>query len=78
MTFPKLCRTCKWSKEQENDFELRCFNPYVNSKDSWALAAKTAFAGTHCRSERELRWFAECGRKGVRWEPKVGLDIIKI
>lgn len=68
--FPKLCRDCKWSKARDDDFELRCFNPIVNSKDSWALSSKNIHAGTHCRSEREFRWFATCGMKGKQWEAK--------
>lgn len=68
--FPKLCRDCKWSVERDTDYELRCSNPQVNGKDAWALSSPGRHAGTHCRTERNIKWFAACGMKGKRWEAK--------
>lgn len=68
--FPVLCRDCKWAQERDSDFELRCFNPIVNSKDAWALSSKEIHAGTHCRTERNIKWFAACGMNGKQWEAK--------
>ena len=73
MTFPKLCRDCKWSQERESYSELYCFNPHVNASDAWALSSKEMHAGTHCHSERSrsfLDGFSECGKRGARWEAK--------
>ena len=67
---PKYCLECKWSKPQEYyEWNLKCVNPYVNAKDSWALAA-TKIEGSSARDEREKRYFAECGMKGKLWEQK--------
>ena len=66
----KLCKDCKWSQpDTHSSWNLRCVNVVVNKNDSWALASAT-FAGSDCRSERELRWFAACGIKGKQWEKK--------
>ena len=71
MTFPKLCRECKYAVLfEDRAWDLKCNNVYVNANDSWALASGQATAGTDCRSERERIWFAPCGKKGKRWEQK--------
>jgi len=66
----KLCRECKYSVESKGNFELRCANPYVNAKDSWALSQNSQYAHTHCRSERDGGIFTVCGMRGAKWEPK--------
>lgn len=73
--FPKLCRNCIYSTIRDNDWDLRCTNPVVNSNDPWALSSKEPLAGTSCRGEREVRWFAKCGMKGKLYEERLGLAI---
>lgn len=65
----KYCKDCKWSSTLPNEWNLRCVNPMVNSKDPWALSAPK-ISGTSCSAERQIRWFAECGINGNRWEAK--------
>lgn len=65
----KYCKDCKWSEVFPNEWDQRCLNPIVNSKDSWALSAPR-ITGTSCRAERDKKWFAECGMSGHRWESK--------
>ena len=68
--YPALCRDCKHSQPSTiSDWNLRCINPVVNARDSWALAA-VQINGSDARSEREKRIFAACGMKGKLWEPK--------
>jgi len=70
MKTPKFCKDCKWSEpEESSNWNLRCKNPIVNSKDSWALAHAT-FHGSNCRDERERGFFSACGMKGKLWEKK--------
>ena len=70
--FPALCSECKFSKPEENSaWNLKCINPQVNAKDSYALASASCFRGSDCRGEREKKtWFAVCGMAGRKWEPK--------
>jgi hypothetical protein len=67
----KLCSDCKWSKAVEGSaWELKCVNPYVNRKDSWALS-RLVFAGSDCTAERDKKFFfGECGMRGKLWEQK--------
>lgn len=76
---PKYCKDCKWSKwskpEENYNWNLRCVNPVVNSKDSWALSA-TSISGTNAREQRDRRWysFPACGMAGKLWEEKFDID----
>ena len=68
---PKFCKDCKWSVEETNaTWNLKCFNPYVNADDPWALSYNGHMAGTSCRTERERKWFAVCGIKGKQFKEK--------
>jgi len=70
MIKPKYCTECKWSEPEKNtEWNLRCKNPIVNSKDPWSLAA-TVIYGSSCRDERDKYFFAACGIKGKLWEQK--------
>lgn len=66
MTKPKFCKDCAYSKpEEKSEWNLRCHNDQVNSKDPWALAhVKTN--GTSCIDERSLGFFSfpACGKAG--------------
>lgn len=67
----KLCRDCKWSIAIDQEWLLKCTNPYVNAGDPWALSAKEPVAGTSCRDERDKGFFRGiCGKRGAKWEPK--------
>lgn len=78
---PVFCRDCKWSRTEDGkakSWSLRCVNPIVNSKDSWALSygytegeGYSSF-GSGCREERELGFFQfpACGIKGKLYEPR--------
>ena len=70
--YPVLCRDCKFSvPEQGSEWNLRCLNPRVNAKDSWALSANGRISGTNCNTERsEKGFFVSCGMKGKLWELK--------
>jgi len=69
--YPEFCVECKWSVPEKNsEWALRCLNPKVNAKDTWALSAASIGEGTSCRAEREVEWFAACGMKGKLWEKK--------
>ena len=71
-----FCAGCIYSKPEPNaTWNLRCHHPEVNRRDSWALASGLGcgFRGSECRGEREKKsWFAVCGIKGKKWEPKEG------
>jgi hypothetical protein len=70
--FPVFCRDCKHSRpEERSDWNLKCHNPIVNSKDAWALSSAN-INGTSCSEERKVFWFAVCGMEGKLWEPKHG------
>lgn len=74
MSNPKFCKNCKWSQpEERSEWTLRCINPEVNSKDSWALSSSTTISGTTCRDERNLGWFEfpACGMKGKQYSPSM-------
>ena len=69
--FPVFCRDCRFSEpERDASWNLKCKNPIVNARDEWALASSAGGAGTSCKDERRVIWFAACGRKGKLWEPK--------
>jgi hypothetical protein len=71
MIKPKYCTECKWSEPEKNsEWNLRCKNPIVNSKDPWSLAATVIYGGSSCRDERDKYFFAACGIKGKLWEQK--------
>jgi len=68
--YPALCKDCKYSKPEEHQaWNLRCHNPIINAKDSWALSSIDA-GGSNCSAERERKWPAPCGRRGALWEEK--------
>ncbi len=70
----RLCRDCKHSMpEPRSEWNLRCMNPEVNARDSWALSSVQPH-GSSARDEREKTWtlrgMAPCGMRGALWEPK--------
>ena len=66
--YPALCKDCRHSKpEAKSQWNLRCYEPKVNSRDAWALGSLDA-SGTSCTSEREKSWPAPCGMRGAKWE----------
>ena len=67
-----FCNNCKFAEpDPSSTWQLRCHNPEVNRKDSWALGSGTVGRGTDCHTERgKTGWFAICGIKGKRYEPK--------
>ncbi len=70
----KFCKDCRHSApEERSEWNLVCRQPDVNRKDYWALSASSAEMsgrGTGCSTERGKKWFAACGIKGKKWEPK--------
>ena len=71
MTYPKLCRECRWAVEDsERPWALRCANPHVNGRDAWALSSgRTVAPGTDTASERQKGWWGGvCGMRGAKWE----------
>ena len=72
----KFCSDCYWSKSSDRNWENRCHNPYVVSKDAWALSNNSPKdddnrCGVSCRDERDKNsWFAPCGRRGKQWKMK--------
>jgi hypothetical protein len=66
-----FCGDCRYSKPEEKAlWNLRCYHPEVNRKDSWALSSGT-FRGTDCHAERDrISWFSVCGINGKKWEAK--------
>ena len=70
MKEPVFCKDCKWAiPDGSASWSLRCINPKVNSKDSWALSSREITRGTDCNRERDRHgWFAACGIKGKQWE----------
>lgn len=66
-----FCRDCLFSEpDKSSSWQLRCHNPEVNRKDSWALSAsEISSRGTDCHGERmKTSWFAMCGMKGKRYQ----------
>ena len=66
-----FCRNCKHAlPDKSSTWQLRCHNPDVNGKDSWALAASdTVGRGSDCHTERgKTGFFAVCGMKGKKYE----------
>lgn len=72
--YPALCKDCKWSAMHEGrDWYLKCVNPIINAKDSWALSrakGDTAYGSDAQRERAKTGLFAKCGMKGKLWEPK--------
>ncbi len=69
MSEVKFCKDCAWSAPDKNSsWSLRCKNPKVNAKDSWALSCVDMNAS--CTAERDIKWFAACGMSGKQWEEK--------
>lgn len=68
----RLCRECRHSVPiTEISGELKCTNPIVNRKDSFALASGKPFRGSSTIVERTKKWpFGECGMRGALWEKK--------
>jgi len=69
----RLCRDCKHSMpEPRSEWNLRCMNPEVNARDSWALSSVHPH-GSSARDEREtnmtMRGLKPCGMRGALWEP---------
>lgn len=70
MTYPKLCKDCKDSKPEVGfEWNLRCHNPVVNAKDSWALSSVNS-NGSNCRDIRKKWWPSACGMRGALWKQK--------
>lgn len=66
MSEPKFCKKCAWSEPDEKmTYTMRCLNPKVNAKDSYALSG-LRINGTECHTERNKGWasFPACGMKG--------------
>ena len=80
MKSPVFCNDCKWSKsDNDSRWALKCHNPNVNSKDSWALGSAGTGRGTSCHNEREKTWgdFPACGMKGKQFDRK-SVEILTI
>jgi len=70
MTELRLCRECKYHMpEPGSPWNLRCLNPIVNRKDSWALSS-SRLEGSSARDERSKKWTGKCGMTGRLWEKK--------
>lgn len=71
----KTCKDCKFSKPDSTyDWELRCQNIEVNSKDAWALGSAKFKGKSAVEERRNTGFFAVCGMKGKLWEQKTELD----
>jgi len=55
--------------EPGSPWNLRCTNPIVNRKDSWALSS-SRLEGSSARDERSKKWTGKCGMTGRLWEKK--------
>jgi len=75
----KFCKDCNWSKPEVNfEWNNRCYNPAVVSKNGWALSnncKNEESCGVACVDERGKKWFAVCGMKGKLWESGMYMNV---